>query len=46
MMIALFTDFGPNDIYVKQLKVALLRHAAAGATLTCSEESGNANHRR
>lgn len=33
MMIALFTDFGADDIYVGQLKVALLRLAAAGTTL-------------
>lgn len=32
-MIALFTDFGADDIYVGQLRVALLRHAAAGATI-------------
>ncbi|RDK02400.1 SAM hydrolase/SAM-dependent halogenase family protein [Paraburkholderia lacunae] len=32
-MIALFTDFGADDIYVGQLKTALLRHAAAGTTL-------------
>ncbi|MGF6781792.1 SAM hydrolase/SAM-dependent halogenase family protein [Paraburkholderia sp. GAS334] len=32
-MIALFTDFGADDIYVGQLKVALLRHAPAGTTL-------------
>lgn len=32
-MIALFTDFGADDIYVGQLKAALLRHAAAGTTI-------------
>jgi S-adenosyl-L-methionine hydrolase (adenosine-forming) len=32
-MIALFTDFGADDIYVGQMKVALLRHAAAGAAV-------------
>lgn len=32
-MIALFTDFGADDIYVGQMKVAVLRHAAAGTTL-------------
>jgi S-adenosylmethionine hydrolase len=32
-MIALFTDFGGDDIYVGQVKVALLRHAAADTTL-------------
>jgi len=32
-MIALFTDFGADDIYVGQLKAALLQHAAAGTTL-------------
>lgn len=32
-MIALFTDFGADDIYVGQMKVALLRHAAAGTPL-------------
>ena len=32
-MIALFTDFGADDIYVGQMKVALLQHAAPGATL-------------
>jgi S-adenosylmethionine hydrolase len=32
-MIALFTDFGADDIYVGQVKVALLRHAPAGTTL-------------
>ncbi|WP_206996284.1 SAM hydrolase/SAM-dependent halogenase family protein [Trinickia mobilis] len=32
-MIALFTDFGADDIYVGQMKVALLQHAAAGTTL-------------
>src|ERR1700752_3602825 len=32
-MIALLTDFGADDIYVGQLKVSLLRHAAAGTTL-------------
>jgi len=29
-MLALFTDFGADDIYVGQVRVALLRHAAAG----------------
>jgi S-adenosyl-L-methionine hydrolase (adenosine-forming) len=29
-MIAVFTDFGADDIYVGQMKVALMRHAAAG----------------
>jgi S-adenosylmethionine hydrolase len=28
-LLALFTDFGADDIYVGQMKVALLRHAAA-----------------
>jgi S-adenosyl-L-methionine hydrolase (adenosine-forming) len=32
-MIALSTDFGADDIYVGQLKVALLRHAAAGTPI-------------
>ncbi|MBP0595088.1 SAM-dependent chlorinase/fluorinase [Paraburkholderia sp. LEh10] len=32
-MIALFTDFGADDIYVGQLKVALLRHAAPGTSI-------------
>ncbi|TDN61684.1 SAM-dependent chlorinase/fluorinase [Paraburkholderia sp. BL10I2N1] len=32
-MIALFTDFGADDIYVGQLKVALLRHTPAGTSL-------------
>ncbi|PTB22026.1 hypothetical protein C9I57_05300 [Trinickia symbiotica] len=32
-MIALFTDFGADDIYVGQMKVALLRHAAAGTPI-------------
>ncbi len=32
-MIILFTDYGPDDIYVGQLKAALLRHAAAGAVI-------------
>ena len=32
-MIALFTDFGADDIYVGQMKAALLRHAAPGVTL-------------
>ncbi|EEA01314.1 protein of unknown function DUF62 [Burkholderia sp. H160] len=29
-MLALFTDFGADDIYVGQVKVALLQHAATG----------------
>jgi S-adenosyl-L-methionine hydrolase (adenosine-forming) len=32
-MIALFTDFGADDIYVGQMKVALMRHAAAGTAI-------------
>jgi hypothetical protein len=32
-MLALFTDFGADDIYVGQVKVALLRHAAAGTAI-------------
>ncbi len=33
MTVALFTDFGADDIYVGQMKAALLHHAAPGATL-------------
>lgn len=32
-MLALFTDFGADDIYVGQVRVALLRHAAAGTPI-------------
>lgn len=32
-MIALFTDFGPDDIYVAQVKAALLEHAPAGTVI-------------
>jgi S-adenosylmethionine hydrolase len=32
-MIALLTDFGADDIYVGQMKVALLRHAAPGTPI-------------
>lgn len=32
-MIALFTDFGADDIYVAQLKAALLQHAPAGTPI-------------
>jgi S-adenosyl-L-methionine hydrolase (adenosine-forming) len=32
-MLALFTDFGADDIYVGQVKVALLRHAATGTPI-------------
>lgn len=32
-MIVLFTDFGPGDIYVGQMKAALIRHGAAGAPI-------------
>jgi S-adenosyl-L-methionine hydrolase (adenosine-forming) len=32
-MIALFTDFGADDIYVGQLKIALLQHAAADTNI-------------
>lgn len=32
-MIALFTDFGADDIYVGQMKVALLRDAGAGTPI-------------
>ncbi|HVK56535.1 MAG TPA: SAM-dependent chlorinase/fluorinase [Burkholderiales bacterium] len=32
-MIVLFTDFGADDIYVAQLKAAILQHAPGGATL-------------
>jgi S-adenosyl-L-methionine hydrolase (adenosine-forming) len=33
VIFALFTDFGADDIYVGQMKVSLLQHAAPGATL-------------
>ncbi|WP_233887070.1 SAM hydrolase/SAM-dependent halogenase family protein [Paraburkholderia flagellata] len=32
-MLALFTDFGADDIYVGQVRVALLQHAAAGTPI-------------
>ena len=32
-MIVLFTDFGANDIYVGQVKAALLAHLPAGAVI-------------
>lgn len=32
-MIALFTDFGADDIYVGQMKAALLRHAPSGTPI-------------
>ena len=32
-MLALFTDFGADDIYVGQVRVALLRYAAAGTSI-------------
>lgn len=32
-MIVLFTDFGADDIYVGQMKAALLRHAPAGTPI-------------
>ncbi|MBB5403050.1 SAM hydrolase/SAM-dependent halogenase family protein [Paraburkholderia youngii] len=32
-MLALFTDFGADDIYVGQVRAALLRHAAAGTPI-------------
>lgn len=33
-MITLFTDFGADDIYVAQVKAALLQHAPAGTVIT------------
>ncbi|MEM5404863.1 MULTISPECIES: SAM hydrolase/SAM-dependent halogenase family protein [Paraburkholderia] len=33
MTLALFTDFGADDIYVGQVRVALLQHAATGTSI-------------
>ena len=33
-MIVLFTDFGADDIYVAQVKAALLEYLPAGTTIT------------